>query len=267
MPEYVMLIPSVLRLLAHDVRWELVVQLSRSDRRVGELVTLTDRPQNLVSYHLSRLRAGGIVREHRSSADARDIYYHLELAHLAVLFGECGRALHPSLVAQTPAGAAHRLPAPRRVLFLCTHNSARSQMAEALMSRVAGAQVVVASAGSTVSRIHPLAVEVMAERGVDISGKRSKPMAQLVGRPWDVVVTVCDRVREVCPPWPAETRSIHWSVSDPAAVTGTVDEQRAAFCAVADEIAARVRYLSDDLGVTRDILIDGGALEAAGGER
>lgn len=260
--------PVVLKLLAHDVRWELVAQLSRSDRRVGELVALTERPQNLVSYHLGRLRAGGIVREHRSSADARDIYYHLDLAEVATLLGDCGRALHPSLARTPPEGASAQSPRPLRVLFLCTHNSARSQMAEALMMQAAGGRVVAASAGSEVGRVHPLAVEVMAERGLDISRQRSKPLEPLVAQPWDVVVTVCDRVREVCPALPPETRTVHWSVADPAAVTGRLSEQRAAFRAAADEIAARVRFLSDELGVRRDEVTIGSAPRVmAGGQR
>lgn len=248
--------PAVLKLLAHDVRWELVAQLSRSDRRVGELVTMTERPQNLVSYHLGRLRAGGLVVEHRSSADARDVYYRLDLAQLDALLHACGGAIHPSLASVT-TGALDYLVPPLRVLFLCTHNSVRSQMAEALMARAAGGRVIAASAGSEVSRVHPLAVEAMAERGIDISGRRSKPMADLLSQHWDVVVTVCDRVREVCPALPPETRAVHWSVADPAAVTGTPDERRAAFRAAADEIAARVRFLGDDLGVTGDKWRDG----------
>lgn len=250
-------IPPILKLLAHDVRWELVAQLSRSDRRVGELVALTERPQNLVSYHLGRLRAGGLVVEHRSSADARDVYYHLDLARLDALLRACGGAVHPSLASVATSGASELSARPRRVLFLCTHNSARSQMAEAFMRQVAGGRVIAASAGSEVSRVHPLAVDVMAERGVDISRQRSKLLDLLVAQFWDVVVTVCDRVREVCPPLPPETRAIHWSVPDPAAVTGTPDEHRAAFRAAADEIAARVRFLGDDLGVTGDKGQDG----------
>jgi thioredoxin type arsenate reductase len=250
-------IPPILKLLAHDVRWALVAQLSRSDRRVGELVGLTERPQNLVSYHLGRLRAGGLVVEHRSSADARDVYYHLDLARLDALLRGCGGAIHPSLASVAIGGVSALSVRPLRVLFLCTHNSARSQMAEALMMRAASGRVLAASAGSEVSRVHPLAVEVMAERGVDISRQRSKLLDPLVAQPWDVVVTVCDRVREVCPALPPETRAVHWSVADPAAATGTPDERRAAFRVAADDIAARVRFLGDDLGETGDKWRDG----------
>jgi thioredoxin type arsenate reductase len=241
-------VPPFLRLLAHDVRWELLAELSRSDRRVGELVALTARPQNLVSYHLGRLRDGGIVHERRSSADGRDVYYHLDLARLESLYHASGGALHPALACGPSTGPAAAAEHPARVLFLCTHNSARSQMAEALLSRAAGDRVRVAGAGSEPSAVHPLAIRVMAERGIDISRQRSKHMDELAARPWDVVVTVCDRVREVCPAFPAETRTIHWSVPDPAAAIGSEADRLAAFRATADEIARRVRFLAGELG-------------------
>ena len=237
-------VPDVLRLMAHDVRWALLAELVRSDRRVAELVALTGRPQNLVSYHLGRLRAGGVVVERRSSADARDVYYHLDLGQLEALYSRSGRALHPALAcgksswAVMPAG---HLP---RVLFLCTHNSARSQMAEALWRRTAGPDTQTASAGSEPSAVHPLAIRVMAERGIDIGRRRAKDTGEVAAQPWDVVVTVCDRMREVCPAFPAGTRAIHWSIADPAAVAGPEGEQLAAFRAAADEIAARITSLA-----------------------
>lgn len=257
--------PAILQMLAHDVRWELVAQLSRSDRRVGELVALTERPQNLVSYHLGRLRAGGVVAERRSSADARDIYYHLDLPRLNALLRACGRAIHPSLMSMD-GGEGVVAPAERslRVLFLCTHNSARSQMAEALMSRVAGGRALVASAGSVTSRVHPLAVRVMAEWRIDIAAARSKPMEPLLAQSWDVVVTVCDRVREVCPALPDVTQAIHWSVADPAAAGGSEDERLAAFRAAAADIATRVRFLGDALGLPA-MMLGGTAASGPGG--
>lgn len=242
------IVPGILRLLAHDVRWEILAELSRSDRRVGELMTLTARPQNLVSYHLGRLRAGGIVHERRSSADARDVYYHLDLGRLSDLYRKSGDALHPMLIYGSSEGKPHQLNRPLRVLFLCTHNSARSQMAEALLREHAGPQVIAASAGSQPSVVHPLAMQVMSERGIAIEGQRSKHMDELAHERWDIVVTVCDRVREVCPAFPVETRTIHWSVPDPAAITGTAAERTSAFHAAADDIAKRVAYLRAGLG-------------------
>ncbi len=240
-------VPTILRLLAHDVRWELLAELSRSDRRVGELAALTARPQNLISYHLGRLRTGGIVHERRSSADARDVYYHLDLEYLATQFRKSGIELHPALACGY-SGASIPLSRPWRVLFLCTYNSARSQMAEALLREHAGPQVVVASAGSQPTTVHPLAEQIMAERAIVIEGQRSKHMDELARERWDVIVTVCDRVREVCPAFPVETRTVHWSVPDPAATTGTAAERVEAFRAAADDIAKRVEHLHAGLG-------------------
>jgi len=248
--------PDILRLLAHNERWALLSALARSDRQVNELATLTSRPQNLVSYHLGRLRAGGLVYERRSSADSRDIYYHLDLGRLDALYRAGGRALHPALAeGATKASTTLVAPIRERVLFLCTHNSARSQMAEALWREAGGAAGRTASAGSEPAGVHPLAVRVMAERGIDISRQRSKDVSSAVGQPWDVVVTVCDRVREVCPTFPAETRLIHWSIADPAAENP--DNSLAAFRATADEIGARIRFLGYELARSND---DKGAL-------
>lgn len=233
-----------LKLLAHDVRWSLLVELARSDRRVGELVDLTQKPQNLVSYHLGQLRDGGLLHEQRSSADGRDVYYHLNLERLGLLFRQSGNGLHPGLIGPSVSTPPQPQAQPHRILFLCTYNSARSQMAEAYLRAKLGDQVVVASAGSEPSTVHPLAERVMTERGIDLGAQRSKHFDELVGQTWDRVITVCDRVREVCPVFPGDTVTAHWSVRDPAAVTGTEADRLAAFRAAADDIGQRVEYLS-----------------------
>jgi protein-tyrosine-phosphatase len=118
---------------------------------------------------------------------------------------------------------------PFRILFLCTHNSARSQLAEGIMRSVAGAAVEVYSAGSEPDEVHPLAIEAAAVLGIDISGQESKHMDQFVGQTFDYVITVCDRVRESCPVFPNDPQKIHWSFADPTAVAGTYQQRLNAF--------------------------------------
>jgi arsenate reductase len=128
-----------------------------------------------------------------------------------------------------------------RVLFLCTHNSARSQMAEGLLRALAGDRFDVASAGTEATRVHPLAIGAMAEVGIDLGGHRSKTFERFLDEPWDWVVTVCDDASERCPVFPGAARRLHWSFEDPARAPGTEDERLQTFRRIRDEIAARLR--------------------------
>ena len=128
----------------------------------------------------------------------------------------------------------------RRILFLCTHNSARSQMAEGLLRHLAGDRFDAYSAGTEATAVRPLAVGVMAELGIDISGQESKTLDRYLGEPFDAVVTVCDQANEACPVFLGVTERLHWSFPDPSRATGTEEEQRAVYRGVRDAIRARI---------------------------
>lgn len=242
--------PDFLKLLAHDVRWQMLSVLAESDRRVQELAELLQRPQNLVSYHLRLLREGQVVKERRSSADGRDVYYSLDLDHLRSLYLDSGGLLHPALACAGPVADDSNQSAdgedrdsPFRVLFLCTHNGARSQLAEGILRASAGEKVEVVSAGSEPGRVHPLAIRAAAALNIDINNQRSKHMDEFAGQTFDYVVTVCDQVREVCPVFPEDPHQIHWSFPDPAAVEGSEDKQFQAFMQTARELTTRISYM------------------------
>ena len=130
---------------------------------------------------------------------------------------------------------------PIRVLFVCTHNSARSQIAEALLARDGGADFESYSAGTEATRVNPYAVRILAEGGVDWSGARSKVITELLGQQFDYVITVCDRARESCPVFPGSTNTLHWGLDDPSDVGGTDEQRLAAFRVTAREIEGRLR--------------------------
>ena len=229
------------RLAGHPLRWRLLRELSLSDRRVRELTSAVGEPQPLVSYHLRELRSAELVSTRRSSFDARDSYYTLDLERFGELLTEAGTALHPSFRLTAPAIAAPRRR--RLVLFLCTGNSSRSQIAEALLQDLSGSAVEAFSAGSRPKPLHANAVRVMRERGIDISGRESKHLDVFGHRRFDYVISLCDRVREVCPEFPGDPTTIHWSIPDPAA-EGTY----AAFRRTAADLETRIRYLLHGLG-------------------
>ena len=130
---------------------------------------------------------------------------------------------------------------PIRVLFLCTGNSVRSQMAEGLLRVIGSGDFDVASAGTDPREINPLAVEVMHEIGIDISRQRSKSLERFLGQQFDYIITVCKRVRDRCPTFPGDNERIHWGFEDPAAANGTRAERIAVFRRVRNEISERLR--------------------------
>jgi len=129
----------------------------------------------------------------------------------------------------------------KRILILCTGNSARSQMAEGLMRDALGGNAEVFSAGTRPSLVRPEAIAVMSELGIDLSGHCSKSVDEFSGQEFDYVITVCDNANEACPIFPGKTKRLHWPFDDPAGVAGSVEERKAAFRKVRDQIRAKIR--------------------------
>lgn len=233
-----MTLPAFVRLAAHPLRWALLKALAGSDLRVRELTERVGQPQNLVSYHLRLLRDGGLVTATRSSFDGRDSYYHLDLDACEAALDGTGAALHPAL-RREPAPVTYGRIA---VLFICTGNSARSPIAEALLRRRTGGKISVASAGTRPkASLHPDTLRVLRDDfGINVTGQRPRSLDAVAGRRFDHVVTLCDKSREVCPEFPSRR---HWSLAEPAGY--------AAFRRTAAEIDVRVRHLLPDLVVAQ----------------
>jgi ArsR family transcriptional regulator, arsenate/arsenite/antimonite-responsive transcriptional repressor / arsenate reductase (thioredoxin) len=222
-------VPAFVRLAAHPLRWRLLTALAGGDHRVRELVALVGQPQNLVSYHLRLLRDGGLVTATRSSFDGRDTYYHLDLDRCAAVLAATGGTLHPALTG--PAAPVHP---GCTVLFVCTGNSARSPIAEALLRHHTAGRVRVTSAGVRPrDRLHPDTERVLRETfAIDVTGQRPRHIDS-VGTRFDHVITLCDKAREALPA--IGGRRTHWSIPEPAGY--------ARFQHTAAEIDTRVRQL------------------------
>jgi protein-tyrosine-phosphatase/DNA-binding transcriptional ArsR family regulator len=242
----------VVRLLADPLRWRLLRELASSDRRVRELAAAVGQPQNLVSYHLRRLREGGLVTARRSSYDARDSYYSLDLAGCAHALAGTAAALHRGLAsgaAGTAPGAGGVAEHPRRVLFVCTGNSGRSPMAAALLRHRAGNRLHAASAGTHPKPLHPAAAAVLRDRyRIEISGHQTTHVAAVAGQRFDYVISLCDKAREACPEFAGSPGRIHWSLPDPAASDGDAHAAYTGFERVAAELSTRIRFLLPVLG-------------------
>jgi protein-tyrosine-phosphatase/DNA-binding transcriptional ArsR family regulator len=223
--------PAFARLAAHPLRWQLLTALARGDHRVRELVAQVGQPQNLVSYHLRLLRDSGLVSTARSTYDGRDTYYHLDLDRCADVLAATGAALHPALRPQ---------PVPVRrevsVLFVCSGNSARSPIAEALLRHHTAGRVQVTSAGThPAPRLNPDTERVLRETfAIDVAGRRPRHLDTVVHTRFDHVITLCDRAREVLPDF-GHARRTHWSLPEPA---GYPD-----FRHTAAAIDSRIRHL------------------------
>jgi len=183
-----------------------------------------------VDLDLAPLIAGQRAAIERQRADLERL--DSELTDLELTIAAAGRAR------RTPEEA---MSAPIRVLFVCTGNSARSQLAEALLGDFGGADFAAFSAGTNPGVVNPFAVQALAEIGIDWSGARSKSVTEFLGRPFDYVVTVCDRARQTCPVFPGNHNTLHWGLDDPAEVEGTDAEKLEAFRRTRTEVATRLR--------------------------
>ncbi len=230
-------LPPLLDLAGHPLRWGILRELARGDLRVRELTALLDEPQSLVSYHLGRLRSDGLVTTRRSSFDGRDSYYRAELARWQELFSQTAAALHPALRTGAP-------PAPQPAPPTRASSSSAPGTADArrwprrCCERSRPTSTAAFSAGSRPKPVHPDAIRVMGERGIDIGAAQSKHLSVFAAERFDHVVSLCDRVREVCPEFPGNPATVHWSVPDPA---GEPDGP-AAFARVADELTERIGF-------------------------
>ena len=130
----------------------------------------------------------------------------------------------------------------QRVLFICTHNSARSQMAEGLLRHLGNERFEVFSAGTEATLVRPMAIQAMSELGIDISHQQSKTLDRYLGEPFDDVITVCDTAAEACPVFPGAVRRRHWSFEDPSKATGNETEQLQVYRKIRDEIRSRIEH-------------------------
>jgi ArsR family transcriptional regulator, arsenate/arsenite/antimonite-responsive transcriptional repressor / arsenate reductase (thioredoxin) len=247
-------VPPVVRLLADPVRWHLMRELARGDQRVRELVVATGQPQNLVSYHLRQLRDGGLVAARRSSFDGRDIYYSMDLAGCSRALAASASSLHPGLgflpgtnpgrTATNETGRSDaRETARRQVLFVCTGNSGRSPIAEALLRDRGGPRIRAISAGIRPKPLHPDAAAVMRDRyRIDIAGHQPVHVETVADERFDWVISLCDKAREACPTFYGHPARIHWSLPDPAAGEGGLAGYPA-FERTAAELDTRISFL------------------------
>jgi ArsR family transcriptional regulator, arsenate/arsenite/antimonite-responsive transcriptional repressor / arsenate reductase (thioredoxin) len=242
--------PEFIKLLSNDLRWGLLKALTSSDFQVNELVAQLRQPMNLVSYHLKKMREDALVTTRRSEADGRDVYYSLDLNRLRQMYLEAGAALHPALgVNRSVTDVSHLQH--QRILFVCTHNSARSQMAEGLLRHLSQGALDVLSAGSHPTTVHPDAIRTMADLGIDIRQQQSRSLNAVASQSFDYIITVCDKAREVCPTFPGSGTPMHWGFSDPVIIKDAV-ERRAVFDRTARQLKSRIEYFLSTLPTLSD---------------
>jgi ArsR family transcriptional regulator, arsenate/arsenite/antimonite-responsive transcriptional repressor / arsenate reductase (thioredoxin) len=243
--------PEVYRLLGDPIRWQIMQALTRSDLRVGELVATVERPQNLVSYHLSDLRQAGLVASRRSTADGRDVYYRAQHDAIRTMLDSASATLHPSIHSLRPASSrtemhnrTHHVP---MVLFVCSGNSSRSQIAEAIVESKGNGAVASRSAGVAPKTLDPAAAQVIAAMGLDPVGRVAKPCSVFARTRFDRVITLCDRARAVCPQFPGKPFVAHWSIPDPADHPRGSIAARRCVAEITADLDTRIKHLFAEL--------------------
>lgn len=235
--------PEFMKLLAHDLRWSILKALSKTDLQVNELVDEVQQPMNLVSYHLKKMRDYALVTTRRSEVDGRDVYYSLDLEYVKRMYEDAATALHPALSSILQTSRSYP---PQRVLFVCTHNSARSQMAAAFMREQSSSQLTVYSAGSHPTTVHPNAITTMEQFGIDIRHQQARNVSEFEGQTFDYVITVCDKAREVCLTFSGKGIRLHWGFPDPVSITDTAERAKN-FHAIAKQLQVRTTYFLQNL--------------------
>ncbi len=231
---------QLLTLLANEAGWHVVRSLARSDYHMRELKTLLGYDDHTIAQQIAVLRDLDLLTERQSDANPKDVFYRLKLDELRNAYMAAGAAIHP-VVGGTEDVQPEQLPHDKpRVLVLCTGNSIRSQMAEGLLRHLSHEKVVTYSAGTNPSQVHPLAIETMANVGIDISQQRSKHLDEFLDQSFDYVITVCDQQHEICPTFPGQTEHIHWSFPDPATVAP--DAQPRTFKTTALQLQRMIRF-------------------------
>lgn len=236
---------QAMKALGEVNRLRVYALLSMGPMSVGDLGITLGLSQALVSHHLAVLKAAGLIVDYRSPSDARVVIYSIDKSRLRDLYGELSlildpiRAFDPRPSLPDPMRRT-TMSGPIRVLFLCTGNSARSQMSEALLREKGEGLFEAVSAGTHPKGLHPLTIKVMDERGIDVRDQRSKDVTEFLTDTFDYVITVCDRANEECPVFPGDYERIHWSFEDPAAATGSEERQLEVFRRVRIAIENRI---------------------------
>lgn len=237
-------LPTFIDLLAHPIRWVMIRALIHGDLRVQELVKLVGEPMNLVSYHLKKLRDGGLVRSQRSQADGRDIYYSLDFPFMQRSASDVMRALSLEGYSSEDFGQLRG-----RVLFICTNNNARSPLAEAILRSVAP-NLEVMSAGVQPTALHPDAVRAANMVNADLHSVQTRALDEVLNQPFDYIITVCDQAREMAG-IKASGTVLHWSIPDPSRITSSA-ARTTAFTQTAYILQERVNRLAFNMLLDRN---------------